>query len=124
VPGCATTVRQALNVFSRRYRQIRHAYFTELLLAAADPEQDAEHVTGAGAGDSVRRHDMAPDFEAERLERTGGQVCVPGAIAGRVVGGLANERCQKFNFGRKAAIDYVEQDLILHSSRHLRADVA
>jgi hypothetical protein len=107
-------------MFSRRDRQIRHAYFTELLLAAADPEQDAEHV----AGDSVRRHDMALDFEAERLERTGSQVCVPGAIAGRVVGELTNERCQKFNFGRKAAIDYVEQDLILHSSRHLRADVA
>ena len=113
-------------MFSRRDRQIRHAYFTELLLAAADPEQDAEqdaeHV--AGAGDSVRRHDMALDFEAERLERTGSPVCVPGSIAGRVVGELTNERCQKFNFGRKAAIDYVEQDLILHSSRHLRADVA
>ena len=71
-------------MFSRRDGQIRHAYCTELLLAAADPEQDAEHV--AGAGDSVRRHDMALDFEAERLERTGSQVCVPGAIAGRVVG--------------------------------------
>ena len=109
-------------MFSRRDGQIRHAYCTELLLAAADPEKDAEHV--AGAGDSGRRHDMALDFEAERLERTGGQVCVPGAIAGRVVRGIANERCQKFNFGRKAAIDYVEQDLILHSFRHFRADVA
>jgi hypothetical protein len=44
VPGCATTVRRALNVFSRRDGQIRYAYCTELLLVAADPEHVAGYV--------------------------------------------------------------------------------
>jgi hypothetical protein len=44
VPGCATTVHKALNVFSRRDGQIRHAYCTELLLTAADPEHVAGYV--------------------------------------------------------------------------------
>jgi hypothetical protein len=38
VPGCATTVRTALNVFSRRDGQIRHAYCTELLLQMNDDD--------------------------------------------------------------------------------------
>jgi hypothetical protein len=37
-------VHKALNVFSRRDGQIRHAYCTELLLAAADPEHVAGYV--------------------------------------------------------------------------------
>jgi hypothetical protein len=40
VPGCATTVRTALNVFSRPDGQIRHAYCTELLLQMNDGDVD------------------------------------------------------------------------------------
>lgn len=57
-------MRTALNVFSRRDGQIRHAYCTELLLAAADPEMSPGMADDLTSVESVR---FAPQGRGRRL---------------------------------------------------------
>jgi hypothetical protein len=74
--------------------------------------------------DSVCRHDVSLNFKAERFQRAGGQIGVTRTIAGRVVGGLANERGQKFDFGVEAIVDRFQKGLRCHSVHQFRDEGA
>jgi hypothetical protein len=64
------------------------------------------------------------NFKAERFQRAGGQIGVTRTIAGRVVGGLANERGQKFDFGVEAIVDRFQKGLRCHSAHQFRDEGA